>query len=527
MLILLLLALSPWVKALGIRVYSQTANNRLLSFPGQPIFAQIPTPNPGFSPSSSLFTGIGWPAHPTDWTRQMTLISPRHFIYATHYPLGPDWRIAFLGSDGQQHLYEIESQIPVVDPLGRTTDLMVCTLKTEVAASTGITPFPVLNLPQESDYTGREMVVFGSFVRSGRMPLAGFINLVDDPGFDTTRFAYFDYNHNGGNANDCDYQGGDSGAPTFIMEGGKAAIIGTCSGRDEPGWRILPSNISRNYIGFIPAYLSEMDLLMENHGYHMKRIHPAPTSVAVTVQPSSPLRRKKPGGISIALTNSGTAVAHNISTTLAFPTAPATVGGSGFTCDNATPYQWNCRRGGLGASEQSTLAASWSVLPDSNSITLSLTQSHDGSGNTTLNFSIPILESFSSWIQGAGDLSEQGDPDHDGLCNLLEYAFGGSPSINALTSSGGHLLIPQASTSGNRFLLRFPQRTDAAVRGISTVVEFSSAPSETSWTSNPPDGTTITTAAYSPASPGFEQVTVSMPVSASRRFARVRVTLSE
>lgn len=523
----LLFGLHSRCAGLQVRAYSQALHNRLVSFPGAPIFPQTPAVNPTFSPAGGLFLGIGWPAHPTDWTRQMALVSPRHFVYATHYVLGADWQIAFLGADGQQHLYGIESQIPVVNDLGQTTDLMVCTLTSAVSAETGIKPFPVLNLPTEADYLGKEMVVFGSFVRAGKTPLAAFTNLVDDPGFDTTRFAYFDYDHNGGGADECDYQGGDSGAPTFIMNGGSPAIIGTASGRDPQGWGGLPLNISRNYLAFIPAYLPQVDQLMENQGYHMKRARPAATTLLTETSTPVPLRRMKPGQVEIRLSNTGSAAAHNVSLGIEVSNAPSTVGGAGSFCDPVSPLKWNCRRAGLSAASQSVVTVSWNSLPDASEIHATIVRNHDGGTAETLNLTWPLTGSYASWIQGTSDSAENSDPDHDGMSNLMEYAFGGLPSVNSPTATGGHPLMPQVEVSSGRLWIRHPRRTDAAARGISYGIEFSNNPAAASWQETPPPGTTVDASPYTPPSPGFEQVTVSVPIDAQLRFARVKVTLAE
>ena len=330
--------------ALEVRGYSAAHNNRLNDFPGAPVYDQTPKVNPAFSPSAALFLGIGWPAHPTDWTRQMALVSPRHFVYATHYPLGADWQIAFLGTDGQQHTYGIESQTPIVNSRGQNTDLMLCTLTADVPDKLGITPFPVLNLLSEAKYKGKQMVVCGSFVRAGKMPLKGFTNLVNDPVFDTTRFAYFDYKKNRGGTHDCNYQGGDSGAPAFIMVNGKPAIIGTASSQDP-----MPKQISRNYLNFLPAYLPQLDALMEARGYHMKRFYPAAAAVNTRIPAAAPLRRLTPASVTLETRNPGANMAHNVSLELTFSSAPSAVGGTGWTCDALSPFVWICRRGDLAA----------------------------------------------------------------------------------------------------------------------------------------------------------------------------------
>ncbi len=377
--------------ALQVRGYSSARHDRLLDFPGRPGFPRVPLPNPGFAPASAaLFNGIGWPAHPTDWTRQMALVSPWHFVYATHYTLGANWQIAFVGTDGEQHQFPLKSQTPIVSSQGEQTDLMLCTLAAPVPSGLGITPFQVLDLSGEADYMAKTMVIFGKNMAS-TMPIHGFTRLKNDPGFDTTRYAYFDYNTAGGAAADCNYQGGDSGSPVFIMVNGAPAIIGTASGQDP-----LPNNISRNYVNFIPAYLPQLDALMEARGYHMKRLNPGATTLGVQISANGFLRRLKAGSTVLNVQNTGAAEAHNLSLQLTFSHPPATVSGSGWICEATTPLVWNCRRGGMAKGSQSTLTASWSSLPDAENLQISVNRTHDGTGPETTTVILPVSQSHTS-----------------------------------------------------------------------------------------------------------------------------------
>jgi hypothetical protein len=511
---------------LQVRSFSPTLHHRLLSFPGAPVYPQIPAPNPQFTHApAAQFRGIGWPAHATDWTRQMALVSPRHFVYATHYPLGADWQIAFAGSDGLQHTYGIASQTPIINPLGQTTDLMLCELSSEVDSATGVTPFHVLNLSSESAYQNQEMIVFGSFVTAGRMPLAGFTTLVNDPGFDTTRFAYFDYNHNSGGVHDCDYQGGDSGAPAFIMDGGTPALIGIASGRDPQGWGGLPANISRNYIAFIPEYLAQMDGLMATRGFHLRRTHPAATTVSLQTL-GTPLRRLMPGTASFRIQNTGPSTAHNLALSLAFAHGPTAVNGSGTICEATAPATWRCRRGGLLEGAATTINATWELVPDVAELQVTSVRFHDGVVAETSPIVIPVIESYASWVQGVADSSQVADPDHDGLSNLIEYALGGASGVASTFSPQGHPLRPTIGRTGNLVEFTYARRTDAAARGLAYQVEISADPAA-GWTSVLPPGTISSSAPFMPASDGFEQVTLGMPLNGGRLFVRLHVSLAE
>jgi len=508
--------------ALEVRGYSPAQHDRLLDFPGQPSFPRVPKPNPGFVPgSATLFNGIGWPAHATDWTRQMALVSPRHFVYATHYTLGADWQIAFIGADGQQHSFPLQSQTPVINSQGEQTDLMLCTLAAPVPAGLGITPFPALDLSGEADYLGKSMVIFGKNVAS-TMPVHGFTRLVDDPGFDTTRYAYFDYNRTSGAATDCNYQGGDSGSPVFVMVNGSPAIIGTASGQDP-----LPNNISRNYVNFIPAYLPQLDALMDGQGYHMKRLNPAATTVGVQISANGFLRRLKAGSAALNVQNTGSAEAHNLTLQLTFSHPPATVAGNGWICEAAGPLVWNCRRGGLAKGSQSTLNATWNSLPDVENLQISTSRAYDGATPATTSVTLPVSQSYTSWIQGTGDPAKDADPDHDGISNLLEYAFGGSPVQCSRLSESGHPLLPHVESSGGRMLLHFTARTDASARGLIQQVEVSNNLETDAWQSLPSAEAIAGTSSDSPPGPGFQLVTVALPADTPAKFMRVKVALAE
>ncbi len=524
--VLALVATSPTM-ALIIREPNPDTHKRLLNFPER-VYHVVPSPNPAFISNASLLLGIGSPDDPEDWTRQMALVSPRHFIYATHYTLNPAWQIIFVGNDGQQHLYGIQSQTPIINTQGEQTDMMLVTLSSPVDTSLGITPFPVLNLPSEADYVGKPILVCGSFVDCGTNTIKGHITLTNDPGFDTTRFIYFDYDQNdpNGHPDDCSFYFGDSGGPIFVMENGHPAIVGTISASDD----LTPDDgidgpAARNYMASIPSYLPQLDATMEATGYHMKRFYPAATMLGTHVTANGPLRQSRPGSIAINTGNFGAAAAHNVNLVLTFPTAPASVSGPGWICEAATPLIWKCRRGGIANAASASLTATWTSLPAAEGMQLTAVQTYDGGSPVTIGTSLSITPSYATWINGVSDPAYDADPDHDGISNLMEYAFGGSPTLASPFSPDGRSLIPRAEKSGNNLLIRYPLRTDATERGLTKTVQFSNNLGE--WDSSAPSGAAFRVAPYAPTSDGFEEVTVSVPLTGPMKFVRVKVTLAE
>ncbi|MEO8614594.1 MAG: hypothetical protein ABI600_05585 [Luteolibacter sp.] len=519
--------------ALEIRGYNSDDINGnqkwLLHIPGQWLWGSPPYVNPAFTTfDATKLRAIGWPEHPTDWTRQIALVSPRHAVYATHYTLGADWQINFLGSDGLQHAVGIESQVPIVNSQNQPTDLMLVTLSAPVTA-TGITPFKVLNLANEAAYLHKPLLVCGSFVLASTSEIQGFTTLSNDPGFDTTRFIYFDYDRNATTdvLHRCNIRPGDSGGPVFVMENGEPAIVGTISSYDDlsPANGLENGPVFRNYVSSIPSYLPQLDASMDAQGYHMKRFYPAVTTLGTNVTAGAPLRQMKPGSISITTANSGAATAHNVVLSLTFPTVPTSVSGAGWICESSTPLVWTCRRGGIANAAGSSLTVSWNSLPVVGNLQLTAVQSYDGGGVITTNPSLPITQSYASWINGVADTSFNADPDRDGISNLIEYAFGGSPSQSAALTPDGRSLRPVLEKMASNLLIHYPLRTDAAARGLTETLEFSA--DMRSWSNTLPVGASTSLAAYSPVAAGFAEATVTLPLNGQAYFVRVRVTLAE
>jgi hypothetical protein len=212
---------------------------------------------------------------------------------------------------------------------------------------------------------------------------------------------------------------------------------------------------------------------------------------------------------------------------ITFSSAPTTVTGDGWICESISPTVWNCRRAELGAAGQTSIKPRWDSLPKTGSLQISIVESYDGVADTVLNQTIPLLESYSSWIEGANNVAQLADPDGDGISNLLEYALGGSPSLASALSSYGHPILPRLQQTPSQVLLKFPRRLDATMRGLTHRVEYSTSLEKGSWSGNPPAGASLSSAPFAPWWDGFEEVTVTVPRSSSRQFLRVRVELTE
>jgi hypothetical protein len=380
------------VQALTVRKYNNAVHRRMDWRYPKILSGATPLPNPNFIADANLLRAIGWPEIPNDFVRQLALVSPRHLLFATHYALDPAWPIGFSDADGKLHLHRIESQTPIRNVQGQQTDLMLVTLTASVDTTVGITPFPVLNLSTEADYLGKTLLISGSVTDSGTGTIGGHKTQTNDPGLDTTRFIYFDYDKNAtGKPNDCTYSYGDSGSPGFVMINGRPALVGTASSFDD----LTPNDgiegpVFRNYMASIHTYFPQVDAIMETNGYHLKRFYPEVTTLGTTVSATSALHQMKPGSVSIAATNSGAQAAHNVELVITFPTAPTTISGPGWICDAVTPLVWKCRRGGISSARSSSLIASWNNLPATGTLAISIVRSYDGSAPATATTSLPL-----------------------------------------------------------------------------------------------------------------------------------------
>lgn len=130
---------------------------------------------------------------------------------------------------------------------------------------------------------------------------------------------------------------------------------------------------------------------------------------------------------------------------------------------------------------------------------------------------------YSAWaagFPGLSDASSAGDPDRDGVSNLLEYALAGNPTL------AGAAILPTASLSGAGFEFTF-HRLHTSMADTAQVFEYGSSLS--GWTTlalpAASAGNVVITA--NTPSAGVDLVKITLPASAAvngRIFGRLRVT---
>jgi autotransporter-associated beta strand protein len=133
----------------------------------------------------------------------------------------------------------------------------------------------------------------------------------------------------------------------------------------------------------------------------------------------------------------------------------------------------------------------------------------------------PGASGYGTWIAGFPGLSDSsvnGDPDKDGITNLVEYVLNGQPGTSSTQ------ILPQAITGGGNLSFSFVRRAES--KG-DTIQIFQHGPDLVSWTDvaiPATSGGNVTITADSPSA-GLETVVVTIPTGTSTTlFARLKVT---
>lgn len=200
------------VSALQITGYSSAANDRFLSgFPGAP----VENAGGSFVGLGYDWSGVGWAS--TDGTKGFGLLSPQHYLVATHY--GGSTAVNVSPSDGVissgTQSGVVNLGVPTYTYNGTSTyDLSLGTLTAPIASSTALPRYGVLDLNASStvnspaNYTGRNIFLTGrggNGTQSPRVAAETINTMVVDASnsfFVTTRTSV-------------QLESGDSGSPTF------------------------------------------------------------------------------------------------------------------------------------------------------------------------------------------------------------------------------------------------------------------------------------------------------------------------
>ena len=252
-------------QALTVVGYNAAVNNRFAS--GYPT-APVPNSSGSFIGAGMDWSGVGWDAGLS--TRSVTMISDQYFVFAAHYApgstikfLSPTLLAANPGNPAAAVVsYTVQSRTQLVSPIsGMAGDFSIGKLTTPLNPAHGIAQYPILELDSLSAYIDLPVLMYGHNDLTTNSTIIGA----------NTISAFYHYNLHGGDSlddtfaagysfqpaspGDSQFEGGDSGSPTFAFYQGRLALVGTHSAITTI------SGTQWSFDNFIPVYLDQLSLL--------------------------------------------------------------------------------------------------------------------------------------------------------------------------------------------------------------------------------------------------------------------------
>jgi hypothetical protein len=229
------------VHALVVNGYDPAVNDRFSSgYPDTP----VPNASPRFIGKGLDWSGVGW--WRKDQQYSVTLLGSKNFAYSCHIAPQPGDVITFLGRDGHLHYYHV-ARLQMVD-LGKEdgqtvhADTGVGTFVETVAFDDQITHYPVAYSRKGVEaFIGKKIFMYG------RMARIGINEIVEGIMLDGMA-SEFNFDTQGLTAGMSNCEVGDSGSPTFMVIGGKLALVGT-------HWKVATDSMAS---GIIPGMNSIM-----------------------------------------------------------------------------------------------------------------------------------------------------------------------------------------------------------------------------------------------------------------------------
>lgn len=237
--------------------------------------APVANTNPQFLLSGFDLSGVGWAQG--NLNKSFALVTDTHFIGATHF--GAAANLSFRGSDGVVRNYGVAQTEVIKNDDGSDSDLFLGTLSSQVDST--IQALGIANLGAEAQYIGRQLSVYGQTARVGLGTINAFQDFGADPitsgsGLNMSRTYNFNYFNAAGGNNDAYFENGDSGSPSFIIQDGRLAVVGTHSA-------LATTSFSRiNYDTFTPAYVNQLNAALAPSGRQVTLV-PEPSGAALAL----------------------------------------------------------------------------------------------------------------------------------------------------------------------------------------------------------------------------------------------------
>ncbi|MFC7337422.1 hypothetical protein ACFQY0_09570 [Haloferula chungangensis] len=509
-----LLAMASASHAMQLRSYSSSRHDRFTGFPDAPVIRNTPIYE------GNQFLGVGWRASAPQW--QFVLVTRSHLLFATHAapPIGAE--ICFLSGDAQVVSRTIAARTVITNSDGSASDLILLELNSPIERSQNVPPLPYLDLGLDRRYLQTNATVFGKTARVGSAVYDEFVE-IGGSGLNKTSAISFPYVFETGGEDDARLESGDSGSPQFAEVDGFLGLVAINSAIETE------DQFQSNLGSFVPHYIEQLNYVLSPRGYRMTPTHGDPTELegSFSVTTSTP-RQGNPLSISVTLHNTGGQAAGNLEAEFHFPAGgePDSISGPSWVETSGSDRRI-LRLAEIDTQESSVITLTWLSAPLMESLDWSVDWRSDKSPDGSLIDSLSLGPSYHAWAAELVLGGQDDDPDGDQRTNLLEYAFGSDPEDGRHLLANGESSQLSMTRSGSHIILSFPERDDAAVRGLTYSPEWSQDLQPGSWSGDPPAALSSSAAPYLPNVPGFLRRTISWRWDDRRQFARITISLSE
>jgi hypothetical protein len=200
----------------------------------------------------------------------VTMISPTHFVSANHYhPNAGDTITFYEGNSlaGRSHAYTVDGFGYDTNYGGQSSDLWLGRLTAPLSPKHHIATYPVLSLGADGAYTDMFMYAYGYPNRVGTSRIGAIVDDFEIGRTRTMRFWFHAAEGTGTGPTDCHLIGGDSGGPSFVLVGGRLALVGIhfttndTNGVPDPedSW---PFGFGWSGDSFVPFYIDQLNANM-------------------------------------------------------------------------------------------------------------------------------------------------------------------------------------------------------------------------------------------------------------------------
>ncbi len=201
-----------------------------------------------------------------------TMISPQYFITAYHWSANYSPTLTFYEGNSTAtggHTYNVDTSFRVYATYdGQPADVCIGRLTAPIPASDHIAYYPVLALPNVSDYVGMSIYNYGNPNLVGRNVISQ-VEPYAEAG-ENGWGMFYNYDVPGVGPDETYLIGGDSGGPSFAVVNGKLALLGEHFSSYGTSGQIPfdggPPKASDgswwSVDGFLPSYIDQVDAML-------------------------------------------------------------------------------------------------------------------------------------------------------------------------------------------------------------------------------------------------------------------------